>query len=99
MPNLPQCEPALRGGNTTLLNLNQRMFENQWTATISTETDRDEEADSNMLWNRVTPEINAHNCVYTLAHEHKHTECSIKEEEKKRGEEKPDGSWGERIKN
>lgn len=55
--------------------------------------------DSNKLRKCVTPAINAHNCVYTLAHMHKHTESYIKEEKKKRGEETPDGSWGEGIKN
>lgn len=93
------------------MNLNRWMFENQRTATISTETDRGEEAFSNVLRKCVTAVVNAHN---TLAHKQKQTECSLKEENKKKkkktrgeerrgkereGEETADGSCGERIKN
>lgn len=63
------------------MNLNRWMFENQRTATISTETDRGEDTFSNALRKCVTAAVNAHN---TLSHKQKQTECFLKEENKKK---------------
>lgn len=54
------------------MNLNQQMFENQWTSTISTETDRDEENDSYESRKCAAAAITKHNCL------HKHTQCYLR---------------------